>query len=87
MVAILAFVPGALGLMGLGQIYQKDYNKGLTFLVLGILLMASIVTLVSGISGALGIINIILTVFTVIMFIGLYLIQAFDAIIRSLFKF
>ena len=84
---MLALIPGAIGLMGLGHFYQKDYRKGAMFLCMGILMMAAIVILVSGISASVtGVMSIILTVFMVIMFIGTYLIQAFDAIIRSLFK-
>ena len=86
-VAMLALIPGAIGLMGLGHFYQKDYRKGAMFLSMGILMMAAIVILVSGISASVtGVMSIILTVFMVIMFIGTYLIQAFDAIVRSLFK-
>lgn len=86
-VAMLALIPGAIGLMGLGHFYQKDYRKGAMFLCMGILMMAAIVILVSGISASVtGVMSIILTVFMVIMFIGTYLIQAFDAIVRSLFK-
>ncbi|MBE6525672.1 MAG: hypothetical protein E7Z66_03805 [Thermoplasmata archaeon] len=83
-VLILALIPGALGLMGLGQIYQKDYRKGFMFMIIGILLMTSIVSLMTGSGGAL---SVILTVFSIIMFIGAYLIQAFDAFVRSLFSF
>lgn len=85
-VALLALIPGAIGLMGLGQFYQKDYRKGWIFLCTGVLLMATIVLLVTNISASVaGVFSVILTVFVVIMFIGAYIIQAFDAIVRVLF--
>ena len=85
-VAMLALIPGAIGLMGLGHIYQKDYRKGGMFLCMGIVMMAAIVLLMTSISFTVsGVFSVILTVFMVIMFIGTYLVQAFDAIVRSLF--
>ena len=85
-VAMLALIPGAIGVMGLGQFYQKDYRKGAVFLCMGIVMMAAIIILRTGISAtASGVFSVILTVFTVIMYIGLYLVQAFDAIVRTMF--
>lgn len=85
-IAMLALIPGAIGLMGLGHFYQKDYRKGAMFLCMGVLMMTAIVILVSGISASVtGVLSIVLTVFMVIMFIGTYLVQAFDAMVRSLF--
>ena len=85
-VALLALIPGAIGLMGLGHFYQKDYRKGGMFLCMGILMMSAIVMLVTNISASIaGALSVVLTVFMVIMFIGTYLVQAFDAMVRSLF--
>ena len=80
-VLILGLIPSLFGLWGLGQIYQRDYGKGLMFLVMGLALMGSMV-LVHGMSGALGTIGFVATL---IMYIGGYLFQAFDAVVRSLF--
>lgn len=87
-VALLALIPGAIGLMGLGHIYQKDYRKGLMFLCVGVILMFALVVTMTGIAPtALGALSVVMTVFLVLMFIGTYLVQAFDAIVRSLFRF
>ncbi|MBE6517072.1 MAG: hypothetical protein E7Z67_02660 [Thermoplasmata archaeon] len=85
-IAMLALIPGAVGLMGLGHFYQKDYRKGLMFLCMGVVMMTAIVMLVTSISASIsGVFSVVLTVFMVIMFIGTYLLQAFDAMVRSLF--
>ncbi len=86
-VALLALIPGAIGLMGLGHFYQKDFRTGGMFLCMGVLMMSAIVLLVTSISSSVaGMMSVVLTVFMVIMFIGTYLVQAFDAIMRSLFR-
>ena len=84
LVAFLAFVPGVFGLFGLGQLYQKDWHKGFLFLLTGVLMMTTIVLINLEWSGAGAI---ILTIGLFILFIGGYLIQAFDAVVRSLFRF
>lgn len=85
---MLALIPGAIGLMGLGHIYQKDYRKGLMFLCVGVILMFALVVTMTGIAPTvLGALSVVMTVFLVLMFIGTYLVQAFDAIVRSLFRF
>ncbi|MBQ3735611.1 MAG: zinc ribbon domain-containing protein [Candidatus Methanomethylophilaceae archaeon] len=84
LVAFLAFVPGVFGLFGLGQLYQKDWHKGIMFLLTGILMMASMVMLLKMVGGPVAI---ILFIGLLILFIGGYLIQAFDAVVRSLFRF
>ena len=84
LVAFLAFVPGVFGLFGLGQLYQKDWHKGIMFLLTGILMMASMVMLLTMVGGPVAI---ILFIGLLILFIGGYLIQAFDAVVRSLFRF
>ena len=82
-VAILALVPGVFGLFGLGQLYQRDWYKGIMFLATGILMMAAmVVTLSSG----WGPFAIVFFIGLLILFIGAYLLQAFDAIVRSLFR-
>lgn len=85
-IALLALIPGAIGIMGLGHFYQKDFRKGAMFLCMGLVMMMAIVILVTNISASVsGVFSVILTVFVVIMFIGTYLLQAFDAIVRSMF--
>ena len=83
-VAFLAFIPAVFGLFGLGQMYQRDWRKGFMFLMMGVLMMTVIVLINTEFSGA-GVI--ILTIGLFILFIGGYLIQAFDAVVRSLFRF
>ena len=72
------------GLFGLGQLYQKDWNKGIMFLFTGVLMMASMVMLLTMVGGPVAI---VLFIGLLILFIGGYLIQAFDAVVRSLFRF
>lgn len=83
-VAFLAFIPAVFGLFGLGQLYQRDWHKGFMFLLMGVLMMTTIVLINLEWSGAGAI---ILTIGLFILFIGGYLIQAFDAVVRSLFRF
>ena len=83
-VIFLAFIPAVFGLFGLGQLYQKDWHKGMMFLMVGILMMTTIVLINIEWSGAGAI---VLTIGLLILFIGGYLIQAFDAVVRSLFRF
>lgn len=83
-VAFLAFIPAVFGLFGLGQIYQKDYRKGFVFLLTGVLMMTVMVLLITEVGGAGAV---FLTIGLFILFIGGYLIQAFDAVVRSLFRF
>ena len=83
-VALLAFIPGVFGIFGLGQMYQKDWHKGIMFLLMGIFMMTTIVMLFSMVGGPVGI---FLGIGLLILFIGGYLIQAFDAVVRSLFRF
>ena len=83
-VIFLAFIPAVFGLFGLGQLYQKDWNKGIMFLFTGVLMMASMVMLLTMVGGPVAI---VLFIGLLILFIGGYLIQAFDAVVRSLFRF
>ncbi len=85
-VKLLALVPAAIGLMGLGQIYEREYNKGVKFLIVGIIMFASIVALITNFDSFGGgkFLAVILTIFLFILYIVTYVIQAFDAIVRSL---
>lgn len=85
-VMILALIPAAIGLMGLGQIYMKEYGKGVRFLIVGILIFVSIVALITNFDsfGNGKFLAVALTIFLFILFIGTYVVQAFDAIVRSL---
>ena len=86
-IMFLALIPAAIGLMGLGQIYEKEYNKGVKFLIAGIILFASIVALITNFDsfGSGKFLAVALAIFLFILFIGTYVVQAFDAIVRSLF--
>ena len=83
---ILALIPAAIGLMGLGQIYMKEYGKGVRFLIVGMLIFVSIVALITNFDsfGNGKFLAVALTIFLFILFIGTYVVQAFDAIVRSL---
>ena len=85
-VMFLALIPAAIGLMGLGQIYEREYNKGVKFLIAGIILFGSIVALITNFDSFGGgkFLAVALAIFLFILFIGTYVVQAFDAIVRSL---
>ena len=85
-VMFLALIPAAIGLMGLGQIYEKEYSKGVKFLIAGIILFGSIVALITNFDSFGGgkFLAVALAIFLFILFIGTYVVQAFDAIVRSL---
>jgi len=88
LVLLLAFIPSAFGLMGLGQIYEREYKRGLTFLAVGLFLFIILVMLInsfSHVNGGWSFITIGATILVGLVFIGTYLIQAFDALVRSLF--
>jgi len=87
-ILLLAFIPSAFGLMGLGQIYEREYKKGLTFLVVGLFLFATLVMLINSLShvnGGWSFLVIGATILVSLVFVGTYLLQAFDALVRSLF--
>ena len=86
-VILLALIPAAFGLMGLGQFYEREYRKGLTFLIPGLLMFIMIVTLLTNFSsyGAAAFLAVGGVIFLLILYIVLYVIQAFDAAVRSLF--
>lgn len=82
-VMLLALIPGVFGLFGLGHFYQRDCRKGAFFLMMGVFMMSVIVLLNTTVKGPLAI---VMTIGLMILFIGAYLFQAFDAIVRSLFR-
>ena len=85
-VLILALIPAAVGLMGMGQIYERYYRKGLTFLGIGLLLFIPLVLVISNYDafGSNTFVAVILTIFLLILYIAMYAIQAFDALVRSI---
>jgi TM2 domain-containing membrane protein YozV len=90
LVLVLSLIPAAFGFMGLGQIYEGEYKKGLLFLCIGLPIFVVMVFLIStyGQYGA-GVTFIALgfTVLFGLAFLVTYVIQAFDAVVRSLFMF
>lgn len=86
LVLFLALIPAAFGLFGLGQIYEREYGKGATFLVAGLLLFITIVSLITNLDsfGSGKFLAVSAVIFCLILFIIGYVIQAFDAIVRSL---
>ena len=85
-VILLALVPAALGLMGMGQMYMKEYSKGMRFLAVGLTTFVCLVLLITNYDsfGAFRFLAVVLTIFLLMFFIGTYVVQAFDAIVRSL---
>ena len=86
LVMFLALIPAAVGLMGLGQIYMKEYHKGAKFLAVGLTVFVCLVLLISNYDsfGSWKFLAVIATIFFLMFFIGTYVVQAFDAIVRSL---
>ncbi len=86
-VLVLALIPAAIGLMGMAQMYEREYKKGAIFLIAGLMLfipMISIIVNLDSFGGgtffaAMGL------VFFIILYIVGYVVQAFDALIRSIF--
>ncbi|MFA6710448.1 MAG: hypothetical protein WC067_03320 [Candidatus Methanomethylophilaceae archaeon] len=87
-VLLLALIPSAFGLMGLGQIYERRYKKGLMFLAVGLLLFLTLVLLVDSLGRLHGGWPFLVTgaaILIGLMFLGVYLFQAFDALVGSFF--
>lgn len=85
-VIILALIPAAIGLMGIGQMYEREYRKGLFFLIPGLLMFTALVALFTnyGSFGSAAFLAVAGIIFLLILYIGLYAVQAFDAIVRSI---
>lgn len=84
MILFLTLIPAAFGIMGLGQIYQKNYRKGLIFLAIGLPLFLALVGLVFSMGGRDGGWIFLALGFTVLFGIGFvitYLVQAFDSLV------
>lgn len=88
-VILLALIPAAIGFMGLAQIYERGYRKGAYFFSIGFVLFTIIVVLAyyAGTLGIASFLAVILMVFFLILYIVMYAIQAFDAIVRSIIPF
>lgn len=87
-VLLLALIPSAFGLMGLGQIYERRYKRGLMFLAVGFLLFLTLVLLINSFGHLQGGWPFLATgaaILTGLMFLGVYLFQAFDALVGSFF--
>ena len=85
-VIILALIPAAIGLMGMGQLYEREYGKALFFFIPGLLMFIALVALFTnfGSFGAGAFLAVAGIIFLLILYIGLYAVQAFDAIVRSI---
>ena len=88
LILVLALIPSLFGFMGLAQMYEREYRKGTVFLCIGLLLFWSLVGLIrmasSGDAG-LSVLGIAGMIAGILLFIGVYIAQAFDALVRSLF--
>ena len=89
LILILAIVPALIGIMGMGQIYQGRVEKGIKFLVVGLLsfgimafCMYQMVTVQGWAFLLLGLFIIALLVYFIT-----FIVQALDAYARTLFKF
>lgn len=89
LILILAIVPALIGIMGMGQIYQGRVEKGIKFLVVGLLsfgimafCMFQMVTVQGWAFLLLGLFIIALLVYFIT-----FIVQAFDAYARALFRF
>ncbi len=85
-VLFLALIPAALGLMGMAQMYEREFKKGLIFLIGGLIPFIPMILIIANIGSFGGgtIFAAIGLVFFIIIFIIGYIIQAFDALIRSI---
>ena len=88
-VILLALIPAAMGLMGMGQMYEREYGKGFFFLIPGLMMFIALVFLFTnfGSFGAGAFLAVVGIIFLLILYIGLYAVQAFDAIVRSIIPF
>lgn len=89
LILILAIVPALIGIMGMGQIYQGRVEKGIKFLVVGLLsfgimafCMFQMVTVQGWAFLLLGLFIIALLVYFIT-----FIVQALDAYARALFRF
>lgn len=73
---LLALIPGIIGLWGLGHIYMGLTERGLSFLGAGIVLTTTLVALAYG---WFLIITIVCLVMASIIWLGLFILQAFEA--------
>ncbi len=89
-VIILAFVPSLFGFMGLAQMYQRKFKRGLFFLITGLILFAVLVSsvfyLVRSDNPFLVIVGIVIVIVFGLMFVATYIIQALDAFARLVFR-
>ena len=85
--SFLTFVPSIFGFMGLGQIYFKEYKRGIFFLGAGLLLAFTIAFLLMGDkSGIAGFLTLYVIIGLFLLFILLYVIQVIDAYSLTLLK-
>ena len=86
---ILAIVPALFGIMGLGQIYQGRTEKGVKFLIVGLLSFGIMAFCMSQMITVQGWAFLLLGLFIIslLVYFITFLIQVFDAYARTLFRF
>lgn len=87
-VLLLALVPAAFGVMGMAQMYERCYKRGATFLCVGLPLFIAMVLLIANMTsmGAGGTVLFVgLFIMCLVLFLATYAVQAFDALVRSIF--
>ena len=89
LILILAIVPALFGIMGLGQIYQGRTEKGVKFLIVGLLSFGIMAFCMSQMITVQGWAFLLLGLFIIslLVYFVTFLIQVFDAYARTLFRF
>ncbi|MCQ2056191.1 MAG: hypothetical protein MJY64_01795 [archaeon] len=85
-IVLLALLPAAIGFGGMAQLYMKDYKKAGRFLFASLPAYTSMIILSSGISSLGHASATVLAIICTILFVMSYLMQAFDALIGSIFS-
>ncbi len=87
-VLFLALIPSLFGFMGLAQMYQGRFQRGIKFLVAGLILFTIIVLCSYAIfhGGFLAFLSIGFLFIGGVAFVICYVVQAFDAYARTIFR-
>ena len=88
-VLFLALIPSLFGIMGLAQMYQGNLRKGLKFLGVGLVLFILVVLSMYAIfnGGWVGLFSVGFLFIAGGAFVVTYIVQAFDAYARTVFRF
>lgn len=86
---LLALIPAAFGLTGMAQLYMGNKRKALDFFLMGFPIYVLLIVLIAAFGAFSGgnALATVLAVACIILFLVTYVIQAIDALVRSLFVF